>query len=108
MLRSLSKLYLIVATAIVVSTIIPVLFLYRKFHEICICIPNILAYAWILFSVTVLFSIITILLKEKNASDDLSVTKTKIIWYLLMIQSACFMAGMISLVYFAARIMDVI
>jgi hypothetical protein len=107
MFNSLSRLYFIVSTAIIVSTVIAVLFLYQKFHEICICIPNLLAYAWILLAVTILFSIITLLLTEKNPADNNSM-KAKIIRYLLIIQSACFMAGMIFLVYFAARIIDVI
>jgi hypothetical protein len=107
MFDSLSKLFLIVSTAIIVTTVIAVLFVYQKFHDICICIPNKLAYAWILLSVTILFSIIT-LLAEENAKGDLTKPNTKLIRYLLMLQSACFMAGMIFLVYFAARIMDVI
>lgn len=107
MFNSLSKLFLIVSTAIIVTTVIAVLFVYPKFHDICICIPNKLAYSWILLSVTILFSIIT-MLAEMNAKVDLNKTKKKIIWYLLMLQSASFIAGMIFLVYFAARIMDVI
>jgi hypothetical protein len=104
MFNSLSKLFFIVSTAIIVSTVIAVLFVYQKFHEICICIPNKLAYAWILLSVTILFSIITLLLSASNSGNR----NKKIIPYLVMIQSACFMAGMIFLVYFAARIIDVI
>jgi hypothetical protein len=107
MFDSLSKLFLIVSTAIIVTTVIAVLFVYQKFHNICICIPNKLAYSWILLSVTILFSIIT-LLTEENAKGDLTKTNKKIIRYLLMLQSASFMAGMIFLVYFVARIIDVI
>jgi hypothetical protein len=105
--NSLSKLFLIVSTAIIVTTVIAVLFVYQKFHDICICIPNKLAYSWILFSVTILLSVITLLAVE-NTKSELTKIKTKIIWYLIMLQSASFVAGMIFLVYFAAKIMDVI
>ncbi|MEI6851767.1 MAG: hypothetical protein WCL06_02950 [Bacteroidota bacterium] len=108
MFNSLSKLYLIVSTAIIVSTVIAVLFVYQKFHEICICIPNKLAYAWILFGITILFSIISLLIMEKEGDDKLTGIKVKLVWYLSMIQSACFMTGIIFLIYFAAGIMDVI
>ncbi len=104
MLNSLSKLLFIVSTAIIVSTVIAVLFVYQKFHDICICIPNKLAYAWILLSVTILFSIITLLLSGLYSENRYK----KIIPVLVMIQSACFMAGLIFLVYFAARIIEVI
>ncbi len=45
---------------------------------------------------------------EKEGDDKLTGIKVKLVWYLSMIQSACFMTGIIFLIYFAAGIMDVI
>ena len=108
MYKGLSKLFIIVSLAIIVSTIIAALFSYQKLHEFCICIPNKLSYAWILLAVTVLFSIISLLLSEKHSDNNTTEIKSKIILGLAIIQSACFMAGLIFLIYFAARIIDVI
>jgi hypothetical protein len=108
MVNSLSKLYFIVSTAIIVSTVIAVLFVYQKFHELCICIPNQLAYAWILFAITILLSIIGLVLTENNSDGNPNGRTTKLTMYLSILQSVCFITGMIFLVYFGSRIMDVI
>jgi hypothetical protein len=104
----LSKLLIIVSTAIIVATVVAVLFSYQNLHQFCICIANKLAYSWILLAVTVLLSLISMLLTENDSEGRISKTKKQILWFLALLQSASFMTGLIFLVYFAAKIIDVI
>ncbi len=108
MVFKISKLYFIVSTAIIGSTVIAVLFSYKNLQEFCICASNKLAYAWILLGCAIFFSIICLLICVKKEDKPSSSFNDKIYLFGVIIQSICFLSAIVFLILFAAKIINVI
>ena len=86
----------------ILATAVAALFSVRTLDEMCICISNKLAWAWILFATAVLFAVIIMVWQ------NICCLKQKLYYALLIIAATAFMGGLVMLIVFTASVLNVI
>lgn len=104
---NLSKLFFIVSLFLIISTIIIALTLSKFLHELCVCTSNKLAYSWIFLALTALVSALHLLLAAGN-KNVLSRKTERFFTALSVAQYVLFFTGLVWLIVFACRVLDVI
>ncbi|MCX6257184.1 MAG: hypothetical protein NTW49_04700 [Bacteroidia bacterium] len=96
-----------ISLVIIIVTVASAMFRFDLLRRLCVCIANVLAWSWIAFGAAIFIGLITFNMaafyrkKEKHLP-------TTLFLILNILQSVVFLAGLILLIFFGARLLDVI
>lgn len=105
MYNKYAKLNLIVSVVLIIIIYLSVLFHFDWLSQICVCILNFLAWALTALAISMLSSIIIIFLKSIGLLKSL---KKGFLFALLILQSISLLCGIILLIFFTVKLLNVI
>lgn len=105
---SFARYILILSVLLILGTIIPSIFALPIYNSMCICTINYLAYAWIVFAITALLSLISMARVVMASAAEKCCKSNVFPNILLWLQVISFTLGLVFLLIFIARFTQVI
>jgi heme exporter protein D len=106
--RTFARTFLAACGVFLLGTIIPAFFSLETFQNMCICKVNYLAYAWIAFAITLLISSVSLVLATAAETKECCAKKTVLHIVLLWLQAIGLIAGIVLLLVFITKFVNVL
>ncbi len=104
----LARLMLNTAVFMLTATVLASIFAAPMYSQICICKVNFLAYAWIAWGITVMFSLIALVSGTAAMAGTCQCKKHRWPTILAWLQAAALLSGVVFMLLFITRLTEVI